>query len=698
MLEFYVKDTLLPRSYTSRMNAIDVRLRLLEARVDAHTIHEAADLVRNTGDLTLAHLLANHMFAHSLTRNLVSLLFDVFDLSSATYILHAAIVKTKTPQFALNAVVLDCMITDRVELAAHVVHDLASVDPGLVPDPAFLIKTAEAQIRISFVTDAELLISLAQKFDRAGLQSMLLSALTQLARCDELLAVAALIDASQMNLASTIGELTKSIAAMANDVTGTNIVEYTSVASSKLIKSNRGLEAFVPLAVTAQYDTVLPLWNSIVYNSPTRDENFYPVNRQLVPVSLINAFATVAYRLGNWTACAEILQTKTTGQVRSALGPYVPGFAIERLFNAVDAGPNPVPDTTAVVVATKILKSMVLAKQHLTLDNLAARFIATTSSDVAKGKYVDLLLATLTRANLKVSGPFADRLTALFLLASPSTQAHAGTKYASLFPSRQLLKLLRTHVNAFQGTGEYNVKLVSTLLLQYSRVLGKYHANRDTVVVAVLRAMMENTPTPDFDLSIKVWHRLSLTAQDTVASTPPTVLSRRAVKCLRVLSALNARSGVSNAVNVWFLLCLTAHAQFDPVMRVIESKSVVPRRLFELLMLSAVDSARPDIVSRTIVAVQSRSVSLSVTWMNKIERRLTDLLDRESVKPTQEAEWPVLYWCTVALHQIRTGRKIRRIELRRIFHDTKAAYPDVLEAAQVRNKLEKNKRVSRVSI
>ncbi|KAK9429765.1 hypothetical protein V1505DRAFT_373284 [Lipomyces doorenjongii] len=686
VLEFYAGDARLPEGYEKRLNAVQLRLQLIESTISREDLIEAMRFLvkQEQPDFRLAELIVGHLCGHGMFNEIISLTIRLFDFATAQEVIRSALFnRVANPNFAFANIFRACISSGNGNFAKHLLAEISSEvdrtgrnfltdkygpqDIQRLEDE--LMARAQLELAMMNTQDKESLQSLIAERDTRSFildnESTFLIALLQLTRIGAYSDMTALLEASHFpDVTFAVQEMARRLPLFLerNMVDDEFVERFTLIAANKLNDMKSSCECLASVAQMANANSALRLWNAIVYCDPeattSSSQMVYeglPKNRELLTADLVKAFGIQAMRMNNWDVCARILRTKTTGRVRAQIDPAFVASIIEKVLIAADNNTfSKLTEEGAIQYAAEILTSQVGDTARKAILLITERFLTghIVITKEKKSQFMTLLMGTLQRAGYYVSNPYAANILALLKQTNVSVQEDIIQRYGSLLIPTHLRQLVFEHIDRNRATGDYNENVIYAFIEQAIHHKTSTRSKVTSTVIATLKSMFRSErPTAPSRRN-----NIYTTAPSTVENSAPEALTQRANYAIRLVSRLHREWRVSKEITYWLLQCLILHRQFEPAIKAFRTtrKTTYPQQLFEIFQTTAIVARRPDIALQARYEELVRYNHQRRSSVERLLRMTYSLLEDDGLKGLQ-GDWGVRYWSALLFRTI--GKK-----------------------------------------
>ncbi|KAK9495541.1 hypothetical protein V1508DRAFT_410105 [Lipomyces doorenjongii] len=686
VLEFYAGDARLPEGYEKRLNAVQLRLQLIESTISREDLIEAMRFLvkQEQPDFRLAELIVGHLCGHGMFNEIISLTIRLFDFATAQEVIRSALFnRVANPNFAFANIFRACISSGNGNFAKHLLAEISSeVDRtgrNFLTDKygpqdiqrleGELMARAQLELAMMNTEDKESLQSLIAERDTRSFildnESTFLIALLQLTRIGAYSDMTALLEASHFpDVTFAVQEMARRLPLFLerNMVDDEFVERFTLIAANKLHDMKSSCECLASVAQMANANSALRLWNAIVYCDPEATTSSSPMvyeglpkNRELLTANLVKAFGIQAMRMNNWDVCARILRTKTTGRVRAQIDPAFVASIIEKVLIAADNNTfSKLTEEGAIQYAAEILTSQVGDTARKAILLITERFLTghIVITKEKKSQFMTLLMGTLQRAGYYVSNPYAANILALLKQTNVSVQEDIIQRYGSLLIPTHLRQLVFEHIDRNRATGNYNENVIYAFIEQAIHHKTSTRSKVTSTVIATLKSMFRSErPTAPSRRN-----NIYTTAPSTVENSAPEALTQRANYAIRLVSRLHREWRVSKEITYWLLQCLILHRQFEPAIKAFRTtrKTTYPQQLFEIFQTTAIVARRPDIALQARYEELVRYNHQRRSSVERLLRMTYSLLEDDGLKGLQ-GDWGVRYWSALLFRTI--GKK-----------------------------------------
>ncbi|KAK9366898.1 hypothetical protein V1509DRAFT_628269 [Lipomyces kononenkoae] len=686
VLEFYVGDARLPEGYEKRLNAVELRLQLMESTISREDLIEAMRFLykQEQPDHRMAELVVGHLCSHGMFTEIMSLTLRLFDFAVAQEIIRFALFnRVANPNFAFADIFRACISSGRGNFGKHLLAEVYSeVDRN---GRNFLTDKYGPQdiqsLEEELMARAQLELAMMKMDDKKSLQSLITEhntrsfilenestfviSLLQLARVEAYSDMIALFEASTFpDVSLAIQEIAKRLPLFLERcmVHDEFVERFTLIAAKKLHDMNASCGCLAPIAQMANVNSLLRLWNAVVYCDPVTTTSSSPMaydglpkNQELLTPDLVRAFGIQAMHLKKWDTCVRILRTKTTGRVRSQIDPAFIATIIEKVLTSADNSSfSKLTEEAAIRYAADILASQVGDTSRKAVLIITERFLTgqVVITKEKKGQVMTLLMGTLQRAGYYVSNPYAANILAIVKQTSTNVQEDIIQRYGSLLIPTHLRQLVFEHIDRNRATGDYNENVIYAFIEQAIRHKTSTRSKVNSSVIATLKSMFrsERPTAPSRRNSIYT------SAPNTVDNSDAEVLKKRANHAIRLVGRLHREWPVGKEITYWLLQSLILHRQFEPAIKALQStrKTVYPQLLFEIFQTTAIVAGRPEVALQARYEELVRYDHQRRAFVERLLRMTYGLLEDDGRKGLQ-GEWGVRYWSALLFRTI--GKK-----------------------------------------
>ncbi|KAK9239536.1 hypothetical protein V1525DRAFT_26733 [Lipomyces kononenkoae] len=686
VLEFYAGDASLPEGYEKRLNAVELRLQLMEITISRDDLIEAMRFLykQEQPDHRMAELIIGQLCSHGMFNEVISLTLRLFDFAAAQEVIRSALFnRVGNPNFAFASIFRACILSGKGNFGKHLLAEVYSeVDrngrnfltdkygpkdiQGLEEE---LMSRAQLELAMMKIDDKQSLQSLITEPNTRSFildnESTLLISLLQLARVGAYSDMIALLEGSRFpDVAFAIQEIAKRLPLFLeqNMVDDKFVESFTLIAAKKLHDLNTSCGCLAPIAQMANANSLLRLWNAIVYCDPMATTSSSPMvyeglpkNRELLTPDLVRSFGLQAMQLSKWDICVRILRTKTTGRVRSQIDPAFIASTIEKvLITADNSSFSKLTEEAAIRYAAEMLVSQVGDTSRKAVLLITERFLTghTVMTKDKKGQFMTLLMGTLQRGGYYVSSPYAANILTLLKQTSTSVQEDIIQRYGNLLMPTHLRQLVFEHIDRNRSSGDYNENVIYSFIEQAIRHKTSTRSKVNSTVIATLKSLFrsERPTAPSRRNSIYT------IAPNTVENSDPEVLKKRANHAVRLVHRLHREWPVGKEITYWLLQCLILHRQFEQAIKALRTtrKTVYPQRLFEIFQTTAIVARRPEVVLQARYEELVRYDHQRRAFVERLLRMTYGLLEDDGQKGLH-GDWRVRYWSALLFRTI--GKK-----------------------------------------